>query len=369
MGLLDFSGPGPKRLTEMLEALVPLPAGSDDRGPPGVLASAATGMVDYIARMGGDVDRIFGDAHLIPDLAGSPTVKLRLADFCRLFEEAARQTKHGNFGLWFGNQFQPRDLGYWGYAAVASPTLASALGNLVGLFAYHQECSRMNLVLGSDGLMRLEYQIEASDIVDRRQDAELSLGMFLNVIRECCGRSWAPEEVHFEHPRPAEAKEHERAFDAPVYFSQPCNALLFRPTVLSRAMPHGDVRLMDLMRMSLVELRERKSVAGSLLDRVCTAIRVKLPNGTPSLEEVASELRISSMALSRELADNNVSFKELLEGTRRELARSYIRERQLPLSEIALLLGYSELSAFSRAFRRWTGRSPRSYRAAGHDPH
>jgi len=216
-----------------------------DLSQPVVLASAATGMVGFIARMGGDVDRIFGDAHLVPDMAGSPTAKLRLSDFCRLFEEAARQTRHGNFGLWFGNQFQPRDLGFWGYAAITSPTLGAALGNLVGLFDYHQESSRMSLALGSDGLMRLEYQIVASDIVDRRQDAELSLGMFLNVMRECCGRHWSPEEVHFEHPRPGESKEHEQAFDAPVYFSQPCNALLFRPDILARPMPSSDVRLMN----------------------------------------------------------------------------------------------------------------------------
>ena len=146
---------------------------------PGVLASAATGMVAFISRMGGDVDRIFGDARIAPDMAGSPTLKLRLSAFCRLFEQASRQTKHGNFGLWFGNQFQPRDLGFWGYAALSSPTLGSALENFVELFAYHQECSRMSLVASNEGLMRLEYQIEAPAIVERRQDAELSLGMFL----------------------------------------------------------------------------------------------------------------------------------------------------------------------------------------------
>ena len=62
----------------------------------------------------------------------------------------------------------------------------------------------MSITRGEDGLMRLAYQIEAPDIVERRQDAELSLGMFLNVIRECCGSGWAPEEVHFEHPKPVD---------------------------------------------------------------------------------------------------------------------------------------------------------------------
>lgn len=337
--------------------------GSTNRVP-GVLASAATGMVEFINHMGGDVDRIFGDARIAPDMAGSPTLKLRLSAFCRLFEEAARQTKHGNFGLWFGNQFQPRDLGFWGYAAVTSPTLGSALENFVELFAYHQECSRMSLVAGEDGLMRLEYQIGAPAIVERRQDAELSLGMFLNVIRECCGPRWAPEEVHFEHPRPIEAKEHEFAFNAPIYFSQATNALLFRPDILARPMPAHDSRLMDMMRMCLIELSSRMTADIGILDRVRTAVRAQLTQGSLSLDDIANEVHLPSAVLHREFSSNNVSFKSLVEDVRRDLALSYMKQRQLPLSEVALLLGYSELSAFSRAFRRWTGRSPRAVRAA-----
>src|SRR3546814_5592789 len=86
----------------------------------------------------------------------------------------------------------------------------------------------------------LEYQIVAPDILWRRQDAELSLGMFLNVIREGGGAHWAPEEVHFEHPKPQIWQEHESAFDAPVYFGQSCNALVFRPALLDRPMPSRD---------------------------------------------------------------------------------------------------------------------------------
>jgi AraC-like DNA-binding protein len=321
-------------------------------------------MVDFISRMGGDVDRIFGDARIAPDMAGSPTLKLRLSAFCRLFEQAARQTKHGNFGLWFGNQFQPRDLGFWGYAAVSSPTLGSALDNFVELFGYHQECSRMSLRTGPDGLVRLEYQIETPTIVERRQDAELSLGMFLNLIRECSGPRWSPEEVHFEHPKPAEAKEHEVAFNAPVYFSQATNALLFRSNILELRMPAHDARLMDMMRMCLIQLGDRTTADLGLLDRIRTAVRTRLSQGAVSLDDISDAVRLPVAVLHREFAANNVSFKSLVEDVRRDLAISYMKQRQLPLSEVALLLGYSELSAFSRAFRRWTGRSPRVFRSA-----
>lgn len=339
------------------------PDEGSERTAPIILASAATGIVDYIESLHGDVDRIFGHAGIAPSMAGSPTLKLKLSSFCNLFEEASRLTGNDNFGLRFGNQFQPRALGLWGYAAVSSPTLGSALENMVGLFAYHQASSLMRLVQGDDGLMRLEYQIQAPDIVERRQDAELSLGMFLNVFRECYGSGWAPEEVHFEHPNPMESREHENAFGAPVYFSQPANALLFRPEILDRAMPGRDLNLMAMMQTCLEQLSELPEGQTSLVGQVRTIIRTKLPTGYPPLDTVAGELRLSPAAIKRELSREGVVYKDLVEMTRRDLAVMYMKQRQLPFSEIAFLLGYSELSAFSRAVRRWMGESPRTVRA------
>ncbi len=334
---------------------------ADGTGAPIVLASAATGVVSFIARQGGDIDGIFGNAGIAPDMAGQPTLGVKLSAYCRLFEEAARRTGNGNFGLWFGNQFQPRDLGMWGYATVSSPTLGSALENLVGLFPYHQESSTMRLVPGEGGLIRLEYAITAPDIVQRRQDAELSLGMFLNVFREGCGRAWAPEEVHFEHPAPADWREHAAAFQAPVYFAQPTNALVFRPELLARPMPGRDLRLLAMMRTCLESLGSHRAGA-TLFDRIRMAIRTSLPNGCPELRHIAGALHIASTVVQRELAEHGLTYRAAVEGMRRALAEMYLEQRQLPLTEIAFLLGYSELSAFTRAFTRWTGTCPRTFR-------
>jgi AraC-like DNA-binding protein len=359
---LGLAGISPLMDAGRLNSLVTDSAPPGSRQTPGVLASAATGIAGFIEKYGGDVDRIFGNVHIVPDMAGSPTLKLKLSAFCELFEESARQTGYENFGLWFGNQFKPRDLGMWGYAAVSAPTLGSALENLVGLFGYHQESSVMRLRRSADGMMRLEYQITAPAIVERRQDAELSLGMFLNFFREACGSRWAPEEVHFEHPKPPMPREHELAFDAPVYFSQPTNALLFRADILSRPMPESDLRLLAIMQTCLERLSSELPSDEPVLDRLRTAIRVKLPEGYPPLEEIAGDLHVPVGAICRDLHHSGTSYKEIVEEVRRDLALSYIKQRQLPFSELAILLGYSELSAFSRAFRRWTGASPREYR-------
>jgi hypothetical protein len=154
----------------------------------------------------------------------------------------------------------------------------SAIENLVGLFHYHQESSVMQLGKTELGLMRLSYQITAAQIVERRQDAELSLGMFLNVIREACGEAWSPEEVYFEHPRPEAWKEHEEAFGAPCYFSQKTNALVFRPEVLAcRCL--GATKLFTMMRTCL-ESRKHIATSATASDR-CGPRSVNLPSGAP----------------------------------------------------------------------------------------
>jgi AraC-like DNA-binding protein len=329
---------------------------------PSVLAAAASGIVPYIERQRGDIDRIFGHAGIAPDMAGAATLKLSLSGFCRLFEEGARLTHNDNFGLWFGLGFDPRDLGLWGYSSISAPTLGDALRTLVEMFPFHQEQSSMAFIAADDGMMHVQYRIEAPDIIERRQDAELTLGNVIVVIRECMGRSWAPAEVHFEHPKPQGWRDHERAFNAPVFFSQPTNAVVFSPHILARPMPAADFRLHAAMRLCLQQLSERRGGRASVADQVRVAVRAKLPEGMPLLDDIASDLRLSLNAVQRELHRDGVTFKDLVESTRRDLALSYIQQRQLSLSEIALLLGYSELSAFSRAVRRWTGESPRALR-------
>lgn len=327
-----------------------------------VLAPAATGVFGFICAQGGDADRIFGKAGLQPDCVGNPTFNLSLSTYCDMFEQAARQTQNDNFGLWFGHQFRPQDLGMLGYAAVSSPTVGSALENLVKLFHFHQQGSFMQLLPTDDGLLRLEYQIHDGRIMQRRQDAELSLGMFANIFRESYGNDWGAEEIHFEHPRPENWNEHEQAFNAPVYFSQKTNAILFKPADLDGRMPHSDLRLLSIVQACLTELGNTRPGNSSFADQVRNAARSRLPDGYPSLEGVAGHLKVSTANLQRRLSDENLTYKDLVEDIRHELAFMYLGQRHLSLSEIGFLLGYSELSAFSRAFRRWTGTSPRAYR-------
>lgn len=336
--------------------------GLGESGPDtGVLASATTGAARFFVNFGGDPDSIFGNAGLDPSLSADPTFNISLRAYCTLFETAATRTGKNNIGLWFGQQFQPTDLGLLGYIAVHSSNMQAALRNFIELFPYHQQGTEMSLTQ-SRGLYSLNYRIFDNRIVNRRQDAELSLGMFCNIFRHCYGPLWAPEEIHFEHPKPENWREHESAFSAPVFFGQRANSLIFRTEGLDRAMPTSDPRLLMILRRCLKTVGIQPAAQRPISEQIRDHLVKELAEHCPVLEETAESIGIPAWTIQRRLADQGLTYKELVEETRRELAEAYLKQPHLQLTEIAFLLGYSELSAFSRAFHRWTGLSPREYR-------
>jgi AraC-like DNA-binding protein len=336
------------------------------QAPATVLASAADGVLDLIDRCSGDPDRIFGRAGVHPGDLDSPYNELPLNGFCALFEEAAQQTGNDNFGLQFGAGFEPRRLGAIGYAAISSPTLAAALRSMEVYFPAHQGESTFGLIQDSDVLW-LSYRIIDPRVSERRQDAELSMGMFLNVFQHALGRQWAPLEVRFEHSAPASAREHERVFKAPVRFNRRTNAFAFRRKDLDVRMPSQDPYLFSVIEpflRSRCTLRRNPEDVASL---VRNQIKLHLGDMPPTIQQIAQLFGMSDHDLQRQLRDCGVTFQDLVTAARQELALHYLQDPNMPLTEIAQCLGYSELSAFSRAFRAWTGMSPQRYRRGGAD--
>lgn len=326
-----------------------------------VLAAAANGVEEMINRYRGDVDSVFGRAALNVQDIDNPYKELNLKQYCCLFEEAARQTANDNFGLRFGNEFKPKRLGPIGYVAVNSPTMGAAIQNLVKYFLAHQDHSVLVLKQDRD-VLYLNYQIVDQRISRRRQDAELSLGMFCNVFKHCRGAHWAPLEVHFEHPAPGGASEHERCFGAPVHFGRPTNSIVFQRRDLDAIMPDTDPYLLSIIESMLAERRAMRTDPEYFLKSIREHIRVRLGDSRLTMAGVAHELDMTMEAFQRCLKAYDVAFQDLVRGARRDLALRYIEHSDMRLTEVALALGYSEQSAFSRAFRNWTGMSPQRYR-------
>lgn len=341
--------------------LHPSPADSN------VLAAAASGVIEFIGSQGGNAESILHRAGMDVSRLTDPILPLNLTAYVQMMEESAAQTGNGNFGLWYGQQFLPQNLGLIGGITLAAPTLLAALEALAGLFPYHQQATH-TAFRAAGGMVALEYRILDGAILSRRQDAELTMGMFVNVLRAVFGPCWAPEEVHFEHPRPEQAQEHERAFHAPLHWGQRTNALIFKRPDEAIIMPGADVKLMDRLRCQLLNAARGSAGDVPLVRRVQAEIRSRLVEGAPYIEEVADALNIRRWTLQRALADEGVRFSDLVEHVRQQLACLYVQQTQVPIADIAFLLGYSEISAFSRAFTRWFDRSPRQFRAQNPHP-
>jgi AraC-like DNA-binding protein len=145
-----------------------------------------------------------------------------------------------------------------------------------------------------------------------------------------------------------------------VHFEQPINALEFARADLEDRLPSGNAELArgnDEVLMRYLARLEQSRVSS----RVQQALLEALPDGAPSKTAIARGLGMSARNLQRHLADEGTSFKVLLTEARVSLARTYVEQRRLSVTEIAFVLGFADTSTFSRAFKRWTGQSPRGY--------
>jgi AraC-like DNA-binding protein len=327
---------------------------------PRVSAVAASGVVGLIGRYGGDPDRVIGAARLEMRDVGNPDASLDLNRYCDMFEQAARQTGVDDFGLRFGTAYRLENMGPLAELALNAPTLGEALRKLCRYFPAIQEHS--TLALRDDGdLVRLEYQIRDGRILRRRQDAELSIGIFNAFFIRCFGPGWSPAEIHFEHLRAAEAGTHQTLLNAPVYFGQPANAILLRRALLKRAMPQARPERAAALEALLSHLAAQAR-PDDFVGRVVQEIRAGLPVRAADIDSVSARLSMSRAKLYRRLNAQGADFTRLTENVRRDLALSNVTQPHIPFTEIASLLGYSELSAFSRAFKRWTSQSPADFR-------
>ena len=173
-------------------------------------------------------------------------------------------------------------------------------------------------------------------------------------------------EVRLRLPDNGRGDAYREYFDAPVVFDPeaPYSSLLFTRESLAIPLPGRNIEILDATDRILEDY-----IAALNPDEVSSQVRklllTMLPTGQASQESIAKKLHMSRSTLQRRLSDENTNYRELLEGTRKTLAMQYVRAGEHPLSYIAFLLGFSDQSNFSRAFRRWTGLSPKAYRERG----
>jgi len=185
------------------------------------------------------------------------------------------------------------------------------------------------------------------------------------LVRESLGREdWAPRSVWFAHPAPPDTSELLAYFrTSAVEFARGSNRIACSARELELPFASGDQALLAVLDEQAQAVVASKPAPGDpFYNRLREQIRIALRQGPPKLEDVAAALHMSPRTLQRRLRERDMSFQAVVDEVRHRLALMYLDRSELSVGEIAFLLGYSELRAFARAFRRWTGTSPSELR-------
>lgn len=322
-------------------------------------AGGAAGVLDAVAAAGGSPDRVLAAAGLVPDDLCDADRLLELDRIMALYEAAARDTGDDAFGLHVGTTYDYASIGPLVYAVLNAPTVGVAIENFARYGRAFVPGGAMTLARDG-GQVDFGYALDVADFETCRQHAEGAAVVTLRVLRRLIGPDWQPRYVRFGHAEPRDTAEHRRLLGVPMRFLQPiAMAFVFDADVLERSVPGADRRLLPIIERHLQEL-----VAGtpSMLDDVRHGIAEALCDGAPTIRVVAKRLGTSVRTLQRRLGAEGAVFTMLVDDVRRDVAMRYLADGKANLTDIAFLTGYSELSAFGRAFRRWTGSTPLAVR-------
>lgn len=185
--------------------------------------------------------------------------------------------------------------------------------------------------------------------------------------RACTGVHVSPREARFSHPEPSDTSALEAALGATMRFSCPTTQIVFDARTMDLPLLKADPDMAAFFgsQMNALLAECEGQAPDGVSRKLRAALAEELPSGVPTLEKAASRLGLSGRTLRRRLAEENTTFLDVLERTRRELAKRYVGDPKLTFGEIAFLLGFSEPSAFHRAFKRWTGMTPLDHRKSG----
>lgn len=261
-------------------------------------------------------------------------------------------------GLAIGAGVKPHHVGVLGYLVLASDNLGEAM-------AAYQRYERLfyGVDLAEVRMLTDDVEIRWAPTDTGAMADEIGIAALVTFLRQQMDHAPPPSRVCFVHEvTPPEAAVYEAFFGCPVNFACSHTSVRFPHSYLSIPMPHREPGLRVLLDRQAQALLQALPDPHAF-DRAVQQLLVRmLPDGEVSVDKVAAAMHQSTRTLQRRLAERHLTWQHMLDNTRMQLARQYLNDRALSVAEIAVLLGFSEQSAFTRAFKRWTGQTPLSFR-------
>jgi AraC-like DNA-binding protein len=267
-------------------------------------------------------------------------------------------------GIHLAEGIELREMGLTYYVIASSETLGDALRRLARYSSITNEAVRITYREGKDITVKFDY-VGVPRLSDHHQ-IECFVAILLRLCRLLTGRSLSPTGVKLAHRRTEFPADIKKVFGCEISFGSDTDEVVYPRLADTIASVNADPYLNSLLvRYCEEALSNRRVHSGAWRVKVENAIAPLLPHGQAKMEEIAKRLGVSRRSLTRLLASEGCTFGGILDALRLDLAKSYLREQNLRTSEVAWLLGFAEVSAFSHACRRWTGKTPKQLQSAG----
>jgi AraC-like DNA-binding protein len=334
-------------------ASIPMAGGGLSRLAIARLESAGVPVAPLLKRVG-----------LTPEVIADPEERLSVRSQVALLDEAAVALKDDGLGFTLAREFDPRELGLLYYVMASSQILGDALKRV----ARYSKITNDAVVVGYREGNRLIISLSYSGVPRHSDRHQIEFCMFavLRLCRVLTGQNLVPQHFWISHHRSGANSEMVRFVGTKVEFGADKDEFALNLDARELPLIHADTHLNDLLlKYCEVALADRRGDISQLRTRVENAISSLLPHGRVLVEDVARSLGMSERTLARKLSDEGLNFTETLQQLRRDLAVRYLDDRKLHISKIAWLLGFHEVSAFTHAFKRWTGKTPSQLRTAG----
>ena len=277
-----------------------------------------------------------------------------------LIERAVRDGDH-TFPLRCGASVEPGMYGALGHAMATARTLRGSLERLMRDILVISDTLEYDLQVGADGAA-VRLLGRTGPRRGMQVSNECAFTAMTTVLRSCVGAPLRASLVTFRHAPPPTTQDHEEYFGCPVRFETTEDALHLPASALKMHTRPADAGLSDYLLAQLDDLHREQGGDRSVVERVRAAVADTLCDGAPTKSEVASRLAMSERTLHRRLADHDQTFQQVVDEVRLDIARSLLADGGPPLGEVAFFTGFAGQSAFTRAFRRWTGSTPPAYR-------
>ena len=310
--------------------------------------------------LGFDRQRLTQRSSFDPDAWPNPDARLPHAIYLRLWQAVRDLANDPAFALKLGELVDPQQMGILGSMVLSSPTLRD-VGHL--FVRYARLLNSLYQVTESEAGGVYTYTYVADCPIELEPGfVELQFAAVLSLCRKLSDVDIIPVALRFRYPKPPYAAKYQRLFRAPLYFDQPHNEILLELNALDLRIAETNRYAHDLLNrhaaMLLSELERADSVGGQVQRYILDTLRT----GRSTIESCAAGLNMSRRTLHRKLREEGVSFQDLQDAIRRRLAFEYLSQPHVSTAEVALMLGYSEPSAFHRAFKNWTGATATVYR-------